>query len=179
MPTSLAMLRTSRLLSHIIRVCMTLTFSSAVSSFGRPDLPSYSMLSLSSNLNSAAHFSTVIKEGDSVTRVSMKSSWISLGGIPFMQKYLLTALISSFSSLQMCHTPSLKSPKYISNQAWPHAFHTLNALQIKWPTDKKFNSMNRIVAYRSEDFLITPRIPQSPSRLLGPNLLSSNLLRAC
>ena len=39
MPTSLAMPRRSRLLSHITRVCTTLTFSSAVASLGRSDRP--------------------------------------------------------------------------------------------------------------------------------------------
>ena len=37
MPTSLAMVRRSRLLSHMTEVCTTLTFSSAVASLGRPD----------------------------------------------------------------------------------------------------------------------------------------------
>ena len=48
MPTSLSMLHRSRLLSHITRVCMTLTFSSAMVSLflGRPDCPSSSTLSL-------------------------------------------------------------------------------------------------------------------------------------
>ena len=40
MPTSLALIRRSRLLSHITRVCTTLTFSSAMASLGRPDGPS-------------------------------------------------------------------------------------------------------------------------------------------
>ena len=39
MPTSLAMLRRSRLLSHITRVCTTLTFSSVAVSLGRSDRP--------------------------------------------------------------------------------------------------------------------------------------------
>ena len=46
MPTSLAMLRRSCLLSHITRVCTTLTFSSVVASLGRPNPPSSSTLSL-------------------------------------------------------------------------------------------------------------------------------------
>ena len=48
MPTSLALLRRSCLLhvSHITRMCATLTFSSAVASLGRPDRPSSSLLSL-------------------------------------------------------------------------------------------------------------------------------------
>ena len=55
MPTLLAMLRMSRLLSHITRVCTTLTFSSAVTSLGLPDGPSSSTLSLPLQ-SSAAHF---------------------------------------------------------------------------------------------------------------------------
>ena len=44
MPTSLAMLRRSRLLSHITRVCTTLTFLSAVASLGWPILhPQHSL----------------------------------------------------------------------------------------------------------------------------------------
>ena len=46
MPTSLAMLRRSCLLSHIIRVCTTMTFSSVVASLRQPDCPSSSTLSL-------------------------------------------------------------------------------------------------------------------------------------
>ena len=53
MPTSLAMLRRSRLLSHITRVCKNLTFSSAVASFERPHHSSSSTLS-PPLLNSAA-----------------------------------------------------------------------------------------------------------------------------
>ena len=45
MPTSLAMLQRSRLLSHMARVCTTFTFSSVVASLRRPDHPSSSMLS--------------------------------------------------------------------------------------------------------------------------------------
>ena len=47
MPTSLAMIRRSRLLSHITRVCTTLTFSSSVASLGRPDGPSSQTFSFS------------------------------------------------------------------------------------------------------------------------------------
>ena len=60
MPTSLAILPRSRLLSHITRVCSTLTFSSGVASLGWQDHPSSSTLSLSL-LNSAAHFSLCYK----------------------------------------------------------------------------------------------------------------------
>ena len=55
MPTSLAILRKSRLLSHITRLCTISTFSSVVASLGRPDLSSSSMLSLP-RLISAVHF---------------------------------------------------------------------------------------------------------------------------
>ena len=55
MPTSLAIIRKSRLLSHIIRLCTISTFSSVVAALGRPGLSSSSMLSLP-RLNSAAHF---------------------------------------------------------------------------------------------------------------------------
>ena len=66
---------------------------------------------------------------------------------------LITALISSFSILQM----SLKV-LYISNQAWPHAFHTPNVLRLDRITDwQDFVSMNLTEAYRTENFLITPR----------------------
>ena len=41
-PTSLAMLSRTRLLSNITRVCTALTFSSVVASLGRPDRPSFS-----------------------------------------------------------------------------------------------------------------------------------------
>ena len=52
-PTYLAMLRTSLLLSNITRACTTLTVSSAMAArFGRPDRPSSSTLSFPP----AAHF---------------------------------------------------------------------------------------------------------------------------
>ena len=54
MLTSLAMFRRSRLLSHVARVCTTLTFALAVASLGRPDRLSSSTLSLPL-FNSAAH----------------------------------------------------------------------------------------------------------------------------
>ena len=92
----LAMLRRSRLLSHITRVCTTLTFSSAVAYFGRPDRPSSSTFSLPL-LNSAAHFFHCTIRW----RLLPKGFQIFFGGIPFLQKYLITALISSFSILQM------------------------------------------------------------------------------
>ena len=55
MPTSLAMLRRSHLLSHITRACKTLTFSSAVACFGA-DSPSIIPTISLSLLDSAAHF---------------------------------------------------------------------------------------------------------------------------
>ena len=58
--TSLARLCRFRLISNITRVCTTLTFSSPVASFGRPDRPSSSTLSLLL-LNSAAHVSCAIR----------------------------------------------------------------------------------------------------------------------
>ena len=61
MPTSLAILRKSRHLSHITRLWTMSTFSSMVASLGRPDLSSSSMPSLS-RLNSAAHFSPYYKK---------------------------------------------------------------------------------------------------------------------
>ena len=60
MPTSLAMLCKSHLLSHITRVCTTLTFSSAMASLGRPDRPSSSTFSLPP-LKLCAHFFTVLR----------------------------------------------------------------------------------------------------------------------
>ena len=59
MATSLPLLCMSRLLSHIIMVCTTMTFLSAVASLGQSDHRSPSMLSLSL-LNPAAHFFTVL-----------------------------------------------------------------------------------------------------------------------
>ena len=72
MPTSLAMLRRSRPLSHIARVCKTLTFSSAVASLGLPDRPSYSTLSPSYSL--LPNVSLCYKKETPSQRVSMKSS---------------------------------------------------------------------------------------------------------
>ena len=55
MPTSLAILRKSHLLSHISRLCTISTYSSVVASLGRSDLSSSSIFFLP-RLNSAAHF---------------------------------------------------------------------------------------------------------------------------
>ena len=60
-PILLAMFCRFPLLSHMTRVCTTLTFSSAVASLGWPDRPSSSTLSLRL-LNSAAHFSLCYKK---------------------------------------------------------------------------------------------------------------------
>ena len=60
-----------------------------MASLGRPDCPSFTTLALPL-LNPAAHFFTVLKEKNSFPRVSMKYSWISLGGIPFFLSYRST-----------------------------------------------------------------------------------------
>ena len=100
---SLAVLRRSRLLSHITRLCTTLTFSSVMAAFGRPDRPSSPTLYLSSSQTLLPSFTLCYK------RVSMKSSWISLGGIPFLQKYLIAALIANFFHFaNVSHLPFLR-----------------------------------------------------------------------
>ena len=76
----------------------------------------------------------------------MKSSRISLGGIPFLQKYFIAALIFA----NVSHLPLLKV-LYISNQA---CFSHSKCPSI---TDKDFNSMNLTEAYRAKNILITPR----------------------
>ena len=109
MTSLLAMLRMSQLLSHISRVCTTLTFSSAVASFSQPFCPSNSTLSLPL-LTSAAHFLTVLYNGGSFPRVSMKFSRISSEDIPFLQKYNVLDNHSDFRFLHsaMCRTLSLQ-----------------------------------------------------------------------
>ena len=52
----------------------------------------------------SSHFFIVLQKGDSFPRVCMKSSWISLGDIPVLQRYFMTALTSTFSIFQ-CYTP--------------------------------------------------------------------------
>ena len=126
-PTLLAMLPRSHFLSHITRVCTTLTFSSVVASLGRPDSPSSSTLSLLL-LNSVAHYSLCYKETPSQgfpwsiheftweAFLSYRSTWKP----PWFQ-------VSPFCK---CVTLSSLKVLYISNQAWPHAFHTPNVLQL-------------------------------------------------
>ena len=48
-------------------------------------------------LKSAAHFFTMLYEGDSSPKILMKLSWISFGDMPFLQMYFMTALSSTLS----------------------------------------------------------------------------------
>jgi hypothetical protein len=100
------MLRWSHLLSHMTRSCTASSVSSLVASFFRPGRSSLPMLSLP-HLHSAAHFSQCYTKGVSFPSVSMKSSWISLWDIPFLQGYLTTALILTFSNWSKWHAPLL------------------------------------------------------------------------
>ena len=93
MSTSLAMPRTSRPLSHITRVFTTLTFLSAVVSLGQPDRPSSSMLSLSLPLKLCCPFFHCAIRRRLFLQDFHEVFMNPLGGIPFLEKYLVTALI--------------------------------------------------------------------------------------
>ena len=137
------MLRRSRLLSHITRVCKILTFNQRWHFWGCQTVHqpqrSPSPFKLCCPIYHCA-----------IRRIYMKSTWISLGGIPSLQKYLITVLISSFSFLQMCRIP-LKS----ASHKQPSMTVCFSHNKIKWPTDKYFNLMNLTEAYRAVNFLIT------------------------
>ena len=108
MPTSQATLLRSRLLSHISRVCTTLTFSSAVASL---------TLSLPL-LNSAAHFSLHCAI---TTRLLPKGFHVVF--MNFLGRHsFLTEVLDNHSDFKFLHFanvshPSLLKVLYISNQA--------------------------------------------------------------
>ena len=127
MSTSLARLPRSRLLSHITRVCMTLTFSSALESLGRPDRPSSSTLSPPLKL-CCPFFNCTLRR---LLPKGFHEIFMNyLGRHSFLSEVLNKR--SDFKSLQLANVshPPLLSALHIGNQAWPHAFHTPNVLQL-------------------------------------------------
>ena len=86
----------------------------------------------------------------------------------FLRRHsFLTEVLDNRSDLKFLHFANVSHPPllkvlYISNQAWPHAFHTPIVLQLdqmtKW---KSFKSMNLNEAYRAKNLLITPRRMES------------------
>ena len=90
MPTSLAMLLRSLLLSHITRVCSILLFSSVAR-------PSFSLNALSPPLKLCCPFFHCAIRWRLLPKSFQEVFMISFRGIPFLKKFLITALILSFS----------------------------------------------------------------------------------
>ena len=129
------MLRRYRLLIHITRVCTTLTFSFAVVSLGRPECPSSSRLSLPL-LNSAVQFFLPCYKKQTTSHEVFMNFFRRHS---FLKKYLITALISSFSILQVCRTPLSKSALHKQPSVTAYFSHSL-CPSIR-STDKDFNSL--------------------------------------
>ena len=101
-------------------------------------------------LNSAAHFLTVLYEGDSLPCFSMKSSWIFLGDIPFLLRYHMTALTSTFSILSVWHYLLFTANSHC-NQSFKILFSLPKTFSmIKLSTDWDFISIYRV--YWAENF---------------------------
>ena len=117
MSTLLAMLRRSRLPSHIPMVCTALTFSSGMASLERPDIPSPSTLSFPL-LDSAAHF----------FHCAIRRRLLSKGFNEVFMNFLgrhsfLTEVLDNRSDIIFLHFANVSHPPllqvlYISNQAW-------------------------------------------------------------
>ena len=131
MLTSLAMLRSRHLLSHITRVCMTLTFSSAVTSFGRPDRPSSSTLSLLL-LNCAAFFSLWYK----VLPNGFHEVFMNFLG----RHSLFTEVLDNHSDFKFLHFANVSHPP-------------LTTLYIKQPSMTSCFSHSQCPSIRSNDRL--------------------------
>ena len=156
MPTSLDMLRRSHLLSHITRVCTTLTFSSAVAALGRPDRPSSSTLSLSLPLNSAVHFFCAIRR---LPPKGFHEVFVNLLGrhsfLTEVLDYHSDFMISSFSILQTCRIPSLNSALHKQ----PIASITASFSHSQCPSIRSNDRLtkNLTEADRAKNIFITPR----------------------
>ena len=107
MPTSLAISRRFRLLSHMTRLCTTSTFSSVVASLGshRPfiifnALPPPPLLKFSSPFLHCAIRRRLLPKGFHEVFMNF------LGRHSFLQRYVMTALTSTFSILSVWHTHS-------------------------------------------------------------------------
>jgi hypothetical protein len=99
-PTSLAMLRRSLLLSHMTRSCTASKVSSLVASFGRPGRSSSQMFSLPLLIQQPIFHSAI---GKGLLPKCFHEVFMDfLGG-----GYLMTALISTFSIWSKWHTPVL------------------------------------------------------------------------
>ena len=138
-PTSLAMLRRSRLLSHITRMCSTQTFSLMVASFGRPDRPSSSTLSLPL-FNYAAHFFQC-----AIRRRLLPKGFHEVFINSLERHAFLTEVLDNRSDFKFLHFANMSHPRlltvlYISNQPWPYALtRPMSFNKMKWLTDIDFN----------------------------------------
>ena len=134
MPTLLSMLHSSRLLSHITRVCtydLYIFISGGIFGAARPSII---LNALSPPLKLCCPFFHCANK-DTPSQgfpwnlhkfpweafLSYRSTW-----------WLLWFQVSPFCK---CVAPSSLKSAYISNQAWPHAFHTPNVLQLNQMTD--------------------------------------------
>ena len=116
MPTSLAMLRRSPLLSHISSMCTTLTFLSAVASLGQPDRPSSSTISLPL-LNSAAYSFNC-----AIGRRQDPKGFLHEVLMNFLGRYsILTEVLDNRSDFKCLHYANVSYPPLLgSPKKYPH-----------------------------------------------------------